>query len=174
MSRPDSLNPEQALRAFRACLGQYATGVTVVTCSAADGHPCGITANSFSSVSLEPPLVLWNIARSSNSLEAYLEAKDFAIHILTEDQQPLSAHFAKSDHTLFDDIDFSRSDAGVPLLRDCLAVFECSTHAIFDAGDHHIIVGRVDRFRWDRADPLLFFSGSYRQLRDRRRVPRSD
>jgi len=150
--------------AFRACLGQFATGVTVVTCSGADGHPCGITVNSFSSVSLEPPLVLWNIAKSSNSLRDFLNTKDFAIHILTDDQMELALQFAKSDHTLFENIEFRKSDADVPILPGCLAVFECSTHQVHDAGDHHIIVGHVDRFSWDRAGPLLFFSGHYRQM----------
>lgn len=164
MSVSKPIHPEDAMRAFRACLGQFATGVTVVTCGAADGHPCGITANSFSSVSLEPPLVLWNIAKISNSLRDYLNAKHFAIHILAENQETLSRHFARSDHTLFDDVEFSNSDAGVPILPGCLAVFECSTHQIHDAGDHYIVVGHVDQFIWDRNQPLLFFSGNYHTL----------
>lgn len=150
--------------AFRACLGQFATGVSVVTCSGSDGHPCGITANSFSSVSLEPPLILWNIAKSSNSLQAFLHAKEFAVHVLTDRQQALSIQFARSDHTLFDGVTYSRSNANVPILPDCLAVFECSRHQVHDAGDHYIIVGHVDRFSWDKSDPLVFFSGNYRQL----------
>lgn len=166
MSESSSLDPENASFAFRACLGQFATGVTVVTCSGADRHPCGITANSFSSVSLEPPLVLWNIAKSANSLQAYLAAKYFAIHVLAEHQNDLAIHFAKTDHTLFNDIEFSRSDEGVPLLPGCMAVFECSTHEVHDGGDHHIIVGRVEHFSWERAEPLLFFSGAYRHLGD--------
>lgn len=166
MSSTDSLNPEEAQLAFRACLGQFATGVTVVTCSGDDGHPCGITANSFSSVSLDPPLVLWNIAKSSNSLSAFLDASDFAVHILTDEQLPLSIQFARSDHTMFNGVNFGRSNAGVPILPDCLALFECSTRQIHDSGDHHIIVGHVDRFTWTHGEPLLFFRGRYRRLGD--------
>ena len=149
---------------FRQCLGKFATGVTVVTCCNADGQPCGITANSFSSVSLEPPLVLWNIAKVSNSLQAYLDASHFAINVLSADQESVSAHFAKSDHTLFDGIDFDLSDAGAPILPGTMAVFECRTHEIHDCGDHHIIIGEVTSFRSEDREPLLFFSGGYRNI----------
>lgn len=167
MSTTETIDPEKSQLAFRTCLGQFATGVTVVTCSAADGHACGITANSFSSVSLEPPLILWNIAKSSNSLDAYLQAKDFAIHILSADQLALSIQFARSDHTMFDGVSYDRSAANVPILPDCVAVFECSTDQIHDSGDHYIIVGKVDRFTWDKSEPLLFFRGRYRELGDK-------
>lgn len=166
MSSSESLNADEDQLAFRACLGQFATGVTVVTCSGDGGQPCGITANSFSSVSLDPPLVLWNIAKSSNSLQAFLDASHFGVHILSEDQLPLSIQFSKSDHTLFNGVRFEKTETGIPLLPGCLATFECSTHRIHDSGDHHIIVGHVDRFRWERGDPLLFFSGRYRQIGD--------
>lgn len=155
------LSPEDAALAFRACLGQFATGITVVTCRSAAGHRCGITANSFSSVSLEPPLILWNIAKESNSLKDFLAAEHFAVHILTAEQEPLSRHFARTDHTLFDNVSYTDSQHGVPLFPDCLAVFECSTHAIYEAGDHYIIVGHVDSFSWEHGNPLLFFRGSY-------------
>lgn len=164
MSQHEWVKPADSLLAFRACLGQFATGVTVVTCRADDGHPCGITANSFSSVSLDPPLILWNIAKSSNSLQAYLDAKHFAVNVLTEAQEELAVHFARADHTLFDDVSISDSDAGVPLLPDCAAIFECSTYATYDAGDHFIILGKVERMSWQQARPLLFFRGHYRRL----------
>lgn len=164
MSHNEWVKPAESLLAFRACLGQFATGVTVISCRAADGHPCGITANSFSSVSLEPPLILWNIAKSSNSLQAYLDAPYFAVNVLTESQEDLAVHFARADHTLFDDVDFSDSDAGVPLLPHCAAIFECRTHATHEAGDHFIILGEVERMSWQQARPLLFFRGHYRRL----------
>lgn len=151
-------------KSFRQCLGKFATGVTVVTCCDANGNPCGITANSFSSVSLEPPLVLWNIAKVSNSLEAYLDAKHFAINVLAEDQQSLSAHFARSDHTLFDGIEYSLTDDGAPKLTGTLALFECRTHEIHDCGDHFIIVGEVTGFSAGDGNPLLFYGGSYRNI----------
>lgn len=149
---------------FRRCLGKFATGVTVVTCSDAAGHPCGITANSFSSVSLDPPLILWNIAKVSNSLRAYLDAAHFAVNVLTSEQQDLSSHFAKSDHTLFDDVAFDVSADGVPLLQDTLAALECRTHRVHECGDHYIIVGEVTGFRSGEDDPLLFYNGNYRTI----------
>ena len=149
---------------FRRCLGKFATGVTVVTCSDAAGHPCGITANSFSSVSLDPPLILWNIAKVSNSLRAYLDAAHFAVNVLTSEQQDLSSHFAKSDHTLFDDVAFDVSADGVPLLQDTLAALECRTHRVHECGDHSIIVGEVTGFRSGEDDPLLFYNGNYRTI----------
>lgn len=153
-------------RSFRQALGRFATGVTVVTCCDAAGNPCGITANSFSSVSLEPPLILWNIAKVSNSLDAYLAAEHFTINVLSDDQQTLSRHFAQSDHTLFEGIEHSMSEYGAPLLPDTLASFECRTHEIHDCGDHHIIIGEVVRFSANDGDPLLFFSGGYRRIGD--------
>jgi len=150
--------------AFRRCLGKFATGVTVVTCVDAAGRPCGITANSFSSVSLEPPLILWNIAKVSNSLEAYKQAEYFAINILSAEHESVSSHFARSDHTLFADVEHVMSERGSPLLPDTLAQFECQTREIHDCGDHFIIIGEVVEFRSSDLDPLLFFSGKYRRL----------
>jgi flavin reductase (DIM6/NTAB) family NADH-FMN oxidoreductase RutF len=150
--------------AFRQCLGRFATGVTVVTCCDADGNPCGITANSFSSVSLDPPLVLWNIAKVSNSLQAYLDAPHFAINVLSAEQEALSVHFARPDHTRFENTDYSLSSDGAPLLPDALATFECRTHEIHDCGDHYIIVGEVTRFRSGDGQPLLFYGSAYRNI----------
>jgi flavin reductase (DIM6/NTAB) family NADH-FMN oxidoreductase RutF len=151
-------------KALRRCLGKFATGVTVVTCCNPDGDPRGITANSFSSVSLEPPLVLWNIAKVSNSLNAFLKAEFFAINVLNAEQQAQSAHFARSDHTLFENVDYELNPEGAPILPGSLAVFECRTHQVHDCGDHHIIVGEVLRFRNEEGEPLLFFGGRYRRL----------
>jgi len=153
------------MKKFRQCLSKFATGVTVVTCASGDGRPYGITANSFSSVSLEPRLILWNVAKVSNSLQAFLDAKYFAINILATDQRELSSHFAKSDHTLFDDIEIDRSGQNVPLIPDSLACFECRTSQIHDCGDHYIIIGEVLKFRSTEADPLLFFNGQYAAIR---------
>lgn len=153
-------------RDLRRCLGKFATGVTVVTCTDAGGDPCGITANSFSSVSLEPPLILWNIAKVSNSLDAYMNAEHFVIHVLSAEQQALSSHFARSDHTLFKDVEYTFSDDGAPLLPDTLAVFECRTHQIHDCGDHHVVIGEVTAFRSTEGEPLLFYNGAYRAIRD--------
>jgi 3-hydroxy-9,10-secoandrosta-1,3,5(10)-triene-9,17-dione monooxygenase reductase component len=149
------------MKKFRQCLGKFATGVTIVTCADDEGRPYGITANSFSSVSLEPHLILWNVAKVSNSLQAFLDADYFAINLLARDQQDLSSHFAKSDHTLFDTVEINRSQENVPLIPGALACFECRTHQIHNCGDHHIIVGEVLRFASTKRKPLLFFSGKY-------------
>lgn len=147
---------------LRHSLGHFATGVTVVTCCAADGRPCGITANSFSSVSLDPPLVLWNIAKVSNSLDAYLSAEHFAIHVLRADQQYMAEHFARTDHTRYNGIEHTMSAQGVPILPDVLARFDCRTREIHDGGDHHIIVAEIQAHTANDGAPLLFFGGEYR------------
>ncbi len=152
------------MKKFRQCLGKFATGVTIVTCADDEGRPYGITANSFSSVSLEPHLILWNVAKVSNSLRAFLDAEYFAINLLTRDQQDLSSHFAKSDHTLFDTIEIDRSQENVPLIPGTLACFECRTHQIHDCGDHYIVVGEVLRFASSEREPLLFYNGDYAAL----------
>ncbi len=151
---------------LRECLGRFATGVTVVTCRGSEG-PCGITANSFSSVSLEPPLVLWNIARVSHSLQAYLDAEHFAINVLAAGQRELSSHFAQSDHTVFNGIEYETSARNVPLLRDSVACFECRTHQVHDCGDHYIIVGEVENYRSGEQEPLLFYDGRYVAMSER-------
>ena len=152
------------MRKFRQCLGKFATGVTIVTCADDEGRPYGITANSFSSVSLEPRLILWNVAKVSNSLQAFLDAEYFAINLLARNQQDLSSHFAMSDHTLFDSVEINRSQENVPLIPGALACFECRTHQIHECGDHHIVIGEVVRFETSDAEPLLFFGGKYAGL----------
>ena len=150
---------------FRRCLGRFATGVTVVTCTATDGTPRGITANSFSSVSLEPPLVLWNIAKVSRSLDAYLAAETFGINVLGAGQETISVHFARSDVDLFGGVDHTLTDRGVPRLREALAWFECRTYQTIDCGDHHIIIGEVLDYEAEDGEPLLFFGGRYGRLK---------
>lgn len=147
---------------LRRSLGHFATGVTVVTCCAPDGRPCGITANSFSSVSLDPPLVLWNIARVSNSLRAYLEAEHFAVHVLKAEQQHMAEHFARTDHTRYNGIEHTISAQNVPILPGVLARFDCRTRDIHEGGDHHIIIGEVEAHTAGEGSPLLFFDGQYR------------
>ena len=151
-------------RALRECLGHFATGVTVVTCRDSDETPCGITANSFSSVSLEPPRVLWNIGKASHSLNAYLTASHFGINILTVEQQAVAEHFAQSLHNLYNDTAYSVSEKGVPRLSGCLAWIECSTAEIHECGDHYIIIGDVLDFHSEPGSPLLFYTSNYRSL----------
>ena len=120
-----------------------------------------MAVGSFTSVSLDPPLVLWNIAKVSHSLRAYLAAEHFAINVLGADQQDLSHHFAQSDHTVFNGIEYTESGYGVPILPDTIACFECRTHEIHDCGDHFIILGEVEQFRSNDGEPLLFYGGEY-------------
>jgi len=135
-----------------------------VTCTDAQNSAYGVTANSFTSVSLDPPLLLWNIANSSKSLTAYLQAEHFAIHVLTREQQQLSSFFSKSEPGQFDQVPHTLSDNKVPVLADALARFECRTHAIHEAGDHHIIIGEICQISQSSGEPLLFYGGSYAEL----------
>jgi len=153
------------LRILRDAMGCFTTGITIVTASSADGRPIGLTANSFTSVSLDPPLVLACIARSAGSLPDLQAAAHFGINILHIGQQPLSNLFASRVPDRFSQVDWEPGQHGVPLLTKSLASIECARHAIYDGGDHIILVGRVDRARYDsRRDPLLYFGGKYRRL----------
>lgn len=149
-------------RALRNALGHFATGVTVVTALADDGRPVGVTINSFGSLSLEPPLVLWSLANSSGSLSSFVAAPHFAVHVLAADQQALSERFAKSAADKFDDLEYAAGLGRAPLLSGCAAIFECVLQQCLDGGDHRILIGRVERFQAN-ADtlPLLFYRGRY-------------
>lgn len=152
---PDSGRPED----FRAALGRYATGVTVVT-AMGDRGPVGITANSFTSLSLDPPLVLWCPARRSQRFPAFAAAEHYAIHILAADQIGLCQRFARAGGN-FDGIETDATPEGLPLLPGCLARFDCAAHAVHEGGDHAILVGRVLRAALREGEPLLFWGGRY-------------
>jgi flavin reductase (DIM6/NTAB) family NADH-FMN oxidoreductase RutF len=138
-----------------------------MTCREPDGEPVGITVNSFASVSLEPPLVLWNIARDSRSTEAFVEAGEFVVNVLAGDQIAVSEHFAQPERPLFDNLARETSPAGQPMLAHCIAYLHCRTAAIHDGGDHCIIVGEVLRYELGRdTEPLLYFGSRYRQIAD--------
>lgn len=149
----------ETAREFREALGRYATGVTVVTCQSDLGR-LGITANSFSSVSLDPPLVLWSPARASKRFAAFEQADHFSIHVLAEDQREIGNGFARTADA-FDKGDWLETEDGVPVLENCLARFDCQRHAIHDGGDHAIIVGRVINAVARQGNPLVFAKGSY-------------
>ena len=151
-------------RQFRTALGSFATGVTIVTTRATDGSPIGLTANSFNSLSLEPPMVLWALAKSSKSLPAFASAEYFAVHILSVDQQRLADIFATRGADKFGDLDFDIGPGRVPLLRGCSARFQCRTAHQYEGGDHTIFVGEVIGFdHFDRL-PLAFQGGAYANL----------
>lgn len=150
---------------LRNAFGQFATGVTVVT-AAPQGHaPFGMTANSFSSLSLDPPLLLWSIQRSSDLFEAFEAVDQFAINILAADQQDLSNAYAKKGaHDLAAE-HYLMGDSGCPILKRAVASFECSMENRFDGGDHVILVGRVQELTSNtELEPLLFHAGKYRTL----------
>jgi 3-hydroxy-9,10-secoandrosta-1,3,5(10)-triene-9,17-dione monooxygenase reductase component len=149
------------VREFRNALGAFTTGVTIVTTRDASGRDVGLTVNSFNSVSLEPPLVLWSLARSSASLAAFVEAEHFAVHILGARQEGLSNQFARRGADKFAGLELARGHGGVPLLDGCAARFECRTAYRHEGGDHEIFVGEVLSFEhFDRA-PLVFQKGGY-------------
>lgn len=150
---------------LRKALGCFATGVTVVTTRNSDGQPVGLTANSFSSVSLSPPLLLVCLDKGLNSLPAFHASDSFAVNVLHIGQQPVSNLFATRVENRFASIDWETWECDVPVICDSLASFECRKQAEIDQGDHIIYVGEVIRARFDpRRDPLLYFGGSYRRL----------
>lgn len=152
-------------QSFRAALGNFATGVAVVTACAPDGSFVGLTINSFNSVSLEPPLVLWSLDLASPSLEAFRAASHYAINILAADQEELSQRFATRLQDKFGDLLLCSGVGGAPLLHGCCAWFECANEIRYPGGDHLIFLGRVERFSGD-ADrpPLVYHAGGYRRL----------
>lgn len=156
-------------REFRRCLSQYATGVTIIT-SCSDAGPFGVTANSFSSLSLDPPLVLWSIGRTSRSFDSFVNAPSFTINILSSDQIDLSQKFSSKAEDKFAGVKWMLGSNGAPLLAGTLAAIECRQHRIFDGGDHVIIVGKVNRFSTFAGDGLLFAQGRYRMAADHPRV----
>jgi flavin reductase (DIM6/NTAB) family NADH-FMN oxidoreductase RutF/pimeloyl-ACP methyl ester carboxylesterase len=152
-------------RTLRDALGAFATGITVVTARARDGRPIGITANSFTSVSLDPPLLLFCPAKKSRTYAEFVEAEAFAVNVLHIGQQPTSALFASPVEDKFAVAPWECWDLNVPILSEASASFECRRHAVHDAGDHAIVVGEVVRARFEQwRDPLIFFRGKYRRL----------
>lgn len=149
---------EEAL-ALRKAFGTFATGVTVVTAQTANG-PIGMTANSFSSLSLDPPLVLWSPAKSSTRHNSFVEAKHFCIHILSETQSETCTRFAKSGHD-FSQLDWHNGFENVPIIGGALCYFECEQYSFHDAGDHSLIIGRVMNFRRHEGKPLCFSQGRF-------------
>lgn len=152
-------------RTFRDALGCFATGVTIITAMAPDGTPIGLTANSFTSVSLDPPLLLVCIANSAGSGPVLREAERFAVNVLQIGQQPTSNRFAGKGEDRFAATPWEVGEFGTPVLTGSLSSFECSRDAVHDGGDHFILVGRVLKAMFEpRRDPLLYFRGKYRRL----------
>ena len=156
-----ALDPE----AFRSALGCFATGITIVTAVAPSGELLGVTATSFNSVSLDPPLVLFSLHRAAYSLGAFTDGGHFAVNVLGGDQRELSVRFAKALIDKWSGVEYELWETGAPILKGCLAAFECRTRALYDGGDHVIFLGEVLRLRCAvDGQPLLYFGGRYRAL----------
>ena len=147
---------------FRAALGMFATGVTIVTARTPQGLVLGLTANSFNSVSLDPPLVLWSLAQAAASLPAFRAGSHYAINILAADQKRLADRFAFRGADRWAGVSFTEGIGGAPLLAGAAATFECFNRSRYEEGDHVIFVGEVERCSWRQgASPLLFHGGQY-------------
>ncbi|MCS4502732.1 FMN reductase (NADH) NtaB [wastewater metagenome] len=153
-------------QALRNALGCFATGVTIVTTRGEDGSPVGLTVNSFSSVSLEPPLVLWSLVRRSPSRAAFERATHFTVNVLTTGQRDLSQRFATARPDKFEGVRWWAGAGGAPVIEGCLAHFQCRQALRYDGGDHDIFLGRVEDFDASPAgEPLVFVTGRYHQAR---------
>ena len=145
-------------------LGRFPSGVTVVTTRAADGSDQGMTVSAFSSVSLEPPLVLICIEKSASAHEALTTASGFVVNVLSAKQEQLARRFAIVDIDRFEGVGFTRSSQGYAIVDDVLAVIECDRVSTCDGGDHTIILGEVETTRAETGTPLLYYRGGYAQL----------
>ena len=160
---PPQQHPLEPLQ-LRQVFGQFATGVTIVTTADRNGEAVGMTVSSFNTVSLEPPLILWCIDRKTGCFDAFNACSEFAIHVLTQNQQDLSSLFARRGVDKFSSLDYHCNEAGVPLLNEYCARIECSVAERFEGGDHLIIVGRVQQVHTQDQEPLIFHRGRYARI----------
>jgi flavin reductase (DIM6/NTAB) family NADH-FMN oxidoreductase RutF len=154
--------PSFSAQEFRSALGMFATGVTIVTGRDTSGQRIGLTANSFNSVSMAPPLVLWSLARAAGSMPAFTRGSHYAINILSADQRELAERFSRTQSDRFSGVSFREGIGGAPILEGAAAVFECFNRSRYEEGDHVIFVGEVERCqRREGAQPLIFHGGRY-------------
>lgn len=159
---PQARPPLFSSAEFRTALGMFATGVTIVTARAPDGTLVGLTANSFNSVSLNPPLVLWSLSQAASSMAAFRTGSHYAINILGASQQALAQRFASRHADRFADVAFVEGASGAPLLSDTVASFECFNRSRYVEGDHVIFVGEVERCSYQTGQsPLLYHGGKF-------------
>lgn len=152
-------------KALRNALGMFATGITIVTTTGPNGEPVGMTVNSFSSVSLDPPLVLWSVGQHAGSYEIFSNTDHFAVHVLRKDQEALSNLFASRGEDKFGGINWQPGEHGSPILGEYAVCFQCKMEHVYPGGDHQILVGRVTDFDDGGHDEaLLYFRGQYRYL----------
>ena len=153
-------------RELRNAFGCFATGVTIITTLDQDGEKIGITANSFSSLSLDPPLVLFCVDAKINSFEAFESCRHFTVNVLREDQMDLSNRFARSSEDKWDGVEHGYGENGCPSFDGTVAVLECNKHAMYEGGDHLIMVGEVRKMAYENGAcrPLLYYKGAYANL----------
>lgn len=163
-SEQRELQPEEEAMRFRRALGAFPTGVTIVTSRLESGEPIGMTVNSFASVSLDPRLVLWSIAKTAGCYVPFALAKYWAVHILTSRQKELALQFARQGSPKFQGVDTVNGVGQVPLIEGCSSRFECETFNTYDGGDHLILVGRVIDFCSSEADSLVFCEGKFSKM----------
>lgn len=148
-------------KAFRRALGNFATGVTIITTVGPDGEKVGVTASSFNSLSMDPPLILWSSMKEARSCVAFENASHFAVNILSSDQMDMSNHFARQQDDKFAGFDWEEGLGGAPIFPNCAGRFQCETYDKLDGGDHWIFVGKVVAFDDFGRAPLCFHQGSY-------------
>jgi flavin reductase (DIM6/NTAB) family NADH-FMN oxidoreductase RutF len=153
--------------ALRRAFGSFPTGVTVVTTLDAEGRPRGMTANSFTSVSLDPALLLVCIGHGAASFPAFAQCRAFAVNVLRADQEEVSSHFASRSALKFENVGYVPRHTGAPVLTDCLTWFDCTVHQRVNAGDHTVLFGQVQQFDTSHAPPLGFSRGRYAEVRPR-------
>lgn len=148
-------------KAFRRALGNFATGVTIITAEGGDGEKVGVTASSFNSLSMDPPLILWSSMKNARSCEIFESASHFAVNILASDQMDMSNHFARQQEDKFAGFDWGKGLGGAPIFPNCAGRFQCETYDKLDGGDHWIFIGKVIKFDDFGRAPLCFHQGSY-------------
>lgn len=152
---------EVDVKELRNCFGKFATGITVITAIAPDGTKLGLTVNSFSSLSLDPPMILWSLDKKSKSLDALSAASHFAVNVLASDQMDVSNNFARTSDEKFDGVDLMPSEFDLPLLAGTVAHLECKNINQIEGGDHIIFIGKVENFEMGDKKPLLYTNGQY-------------
>ena len=151
-------------RPFRNALGAFSTGVTIITALNSDGEKIGMTVNSFNSVSLDPALILWSVARDASCYGDFVKSDHYAVHVLSAEQEALSNRFATRDGDQFNGLHCTSGVANLPLLPDYSACFQCVAEYQYNGGDHVILVGRVVAFEDRETAPLLYYRGNYASL----------
>lgn len=146
---------------LRQAFGRFATGIAVVTAIDEQGKPYGLTINSFVSVSLSPPVLSWNVMHNTRAHEVISQATQFAVHVLSTEQQAISTKMTGAIEQRFDGVPYYISQQGLPIIQGCLAVFECQRHSLISVGDHDIVLGSIDSYEYQQGEPLVYWQGNY-------------